>query len=126
MIIQYTGMKITSKKNLPPIKYDNLTNIGVDEISFKKGYKYITIIYDLSDGKAKPIDYNQGNTKQSLKAFFQKLTEEQKASIKTVNTDMSRAYIASIKEQLPKADIIIDKFHLESLLNQAIDSIRKQ
>ena len=38
---------------------------------------------------------------------------------------MSRAYIASIKEQLPKADIIIDKFHLESLLNQAIDSIRK-
>jgi len=38
---------------------------------------------------------------------------------------MSRAYIASIKEQLPKADIIIDKFHLESLLNQAIDTVRK-
>ncbi len=110
---------------LPPAAYDNLINIGVDEISFKKGYKYITIIYDLSDGKAKPIDYYQGNTKQSLKAFFQKLTKKQKATIKTVNTDMSRAYIASIKEQLPKADIIIDKFHLENLLNQAIDSIRK-
>jgi transposase len=79
----------------------------------------------MTDGKAKPIDYQQGNTKQSLSTFIQKLTEQQKASIKTVNTDMSKAYVSSIKEQLPKADIIIDKFHLESLLNTAIDTIRK-
>ena len=110
---------------LPPVSYDNLTNIGVDEISFKKGYKYITIIYDLSDGKAKPIDYNQGNKRESLEAFFRKLTEQQKTSIKTVNTDMAKAYIAAIKGELPQADIIIDKFHLVNLLNQAVDLVRK-
>lgn len=110
---------------LPPVNYDNLTHIGVDEISFKKGYKYITIIYDLRGGKAKPIDYNQGNKKESLEAFFKKLTRQQKASIKTVNTDMAKGYIAAIKGQLPEADIIIDKFHLVNLLNQAIDSVRK-
>lgn len=110
---------------LPPVNYDNLINIGVDEISFRKGHKYITIIYDLTGGKAKPIDHNQGNKRESLEAFFRKLTEQQKASIKTVNTDMAKVYIASIKGQLPEADIIIDKFHLENLLNQAIDSVRK-
>jgi len=110
---------------LPPVNYDNLINIGVDEISFKKGRKYITIIYDLSDGKAKPIDYSEGNNRDSLEAFFRKLTEQQKSSIKTVNTDMAKAYIAAIQRQLPKADIIIDKYHLENLLNQAIDSLRK-
>ncbi len=108
-----------------PVSYDNLINIGVDEISFKKGHKYITIIYDLSDGKAKPIDYIEGNKRESLEAFFRKLTEQQKSSIKTVNTDMAKAYIAAIQGELPEADIIIDKYHLVNLLNQAIDSLRK-
>jgi transposase len=110
---------------LPPVNYDNLLNIGVDEISFKKGYKYITIIYDLTSSKAKPMDYQEGNTKESLNNFFNKLTQQQKASIKTVNTDMSKAFISSIRKELPEADIIVDKFHLERELNYQIDLIRK-
>lgn len=56
----------------------------------------------MTTGKTVPIDYQPGNTKASINMFFEKLTLPQKASIKTVNVDMSKAYISAIKEHLPR------------------------
>lgn len=47
----------------------------------------------MTTGKTIPIDYQLGNTKASVNMFFEKLTPAQKQSIKTVNVDMSKAYI---------------------------------
>jgi len=80
----------------------------------------------MTTGKTVPIDYQLGNTKASVNMFFEKLTPAQKQSIKTVNVDMSKAYISAIKTHLPHAKIIIDKFHLLSELNRDIQSVKRQ
>lgn len=80
----------------------------------------------MTGGSTIPINYQPGNTATSVNMFFEKLTPSQKASIKTVNTDMSKSYIPAVKRCLPHAKIIIDKFHLLSELNRDIEIVRRQ
>ena len=104
---------------------DNLTAIGVDEISFSKGRKYITIIYDISSRKAIPISYQEGNNKESLEKFLVELGEDRRKGIKLVVSDMSRSYISAVSQYLPEAMMVIDKYHLLAEFNRCMEMIKR-
>lgn len=117
--IQKTELKRKYKK----IKLSKLKKIAIDEIAIAKGHKYMTIVMDLESGKIVYADKGKGS--DSLTAFFKKL-KASRAKIQAVSIDMSPAYIYAVIENLPKADIVFDKFHIVKLFNEKLSELRRK
>ncbi len=101
-----------------------LTTLGVDEISFLKGRKFATLVYDLD--RARVLWVGQGKGRETIDRFFNEtLSKGQKARIRWASCDMSRAYTEAIKHHCPNATLVIDRFHVVKALNQAVDEVRK-
>lgn len=102
--------------------YDNLTHIGTDETSFLKGYKFITTVNDLVTGRV--IWAHEGHSYDVLKLFFQELTDEQKASIKSISGDGAQWIDKCAKEFIPHAKRCVDSFHVICWFDQVLDRCR--
>lgn len=112
------------QKKLPPLSEVNPEQIGMDEIAYQKGHQYITVIRDVLSKTV--IWTGFGRKKETVDKFFSELGKEKSAKIKVAVMDMWDAYIASVKEHCPLADIVFDKFHVSKKVNEALDSVRKQ
>ncbi len=100
-------------------------HLSIDEKSFKKGHQYVTVLSHPHAGCV--LDVGQGRDKQACTQLINNaLTEKQKAGVKTISMDMWKAYIGMASEQLPKAEIIHDKFHLIKYLTDSIDKVRRR
>ena len=109
---------------LEPPDLDHLRLLMVDEKSIGKGHQYVTVVLNGETGDL--LHLAEGKKKATLKAFFDTLTDEQKARIQAVCVDRSGAYVACIEQEAPKAEIVYDKFHLVKNLNAIVDAIRRQ
>ena len=107
-----------------PNRFDNLEAIGIDETSYKKGHKYMTVVVDHKTGHL--IWAKQGFGKEILTTFFKELTEEQRSKIKFVTADGARWIADCIKDFCPNAERCIDPFHVVAWANDCLDEIRKQ
>lgn len=96
--------------------------IGVDEIAYQKGHKYLTVVRDVDHGYVLWVGLDR--KKETLNAFFQELGPEKCQLIKVAVMDMWDPFIASVKEYT-RADIVFDKFHVAKKVNEALDSIRR-
>jgi transposase len=102
---------------------DGLTHIGVDELSYRRHHEYITVVVDHVRGHvvwAKP-----GKNADTLKAFFDELGPERCAKLEAVTIDMSGAYIKAVTECSPQAQIVFDRFHVQRLVQDAVDEVRR-
>ena len=114
-----------SKKRVNSRKYLIFDKLGMDEISMKKGHKdFITIISDLTNGR--PIAVLPDRSKKVLDEFFDGMEVKIKKKIKEVSIDMWGPYFDVIKEHLPKAKIVIDRFHVQTHLNDALTKVRRK
>jgi transposase len=102
-----------------------LKTIGIDEISYCKGHKYATIVYDLD--KSRVIWVGKGKGRETIDLFFNgKLSDYQKKQIKWASCDMSEAYMGAIKHHAPNARLVLDRFHIVKAINGAVDEVRKE
>lgn len=115
--------KIVLTANTPPPCFDGITKLLIDEKAVRRGHGYVTIILNGETGEL--LHMAEGRKKESVESFFEKLTPEQRASIKAVGIDRSGAYQAAIETYLPAADIVYDRFHLVMNVNQAVDEVRR-
>jgi len=99
-------------------------NIAVDEKSYKKGHKYVTIVSDTD--RRMVIWVSEGNSKESLDEFFRILGPERCRKIQTVSKDMHKPYIASCEEHIPQALEVADRFHVIKKLNEVLDQCRRE
>lgn len=97
--------------------------IGVDELSYRKHHHYVTVVTDLVQRRF--VWGRDGKSAESLAAFFEALGAERREQIEIVCMDMSGAYIKAVREHLPKAQIIFDRFHVQALVNAALDEVRR-
>jgi len=107
----------------PDDRLDDLVCIGVDEISYRKHHKYLTVVVDHDRGEvvwAKP-----GKNADTLRAFFDELGAERRAHLDTISIDMSAAYKKAIEEEVPHATIVFDRFHVQRLAHDALDEVRR-
>ncbi len=105
-------------------KIRGLVTLGVDEISFLKGHKYATLVYDLD--RSRVLWVGQGKGRKTIDRFFNEcLSKGQKARVLWASCDMSRAYTEAIKHHCPNTTLVIDRFHVVKALNQAVDEVRK-
>jgi transposase len=100
----------------------NPTRIGVDEIAYEKGHKYLTIVRDIDAGV---IWVGDKRKKETLDEFFAELGKKKSVEITVAVMDMWDPYIKSVKENT-NAGIVFDKFHIAKKINEAVDKIRKK
>lgn len=105
------------------LEIPKIKRIGVDEKSFLKGQKYITVVSCLDRGKA--LWVSDGRSESSLDEFFQILGPQRTSDIELVTRDEHKPYIKSLHKNAPKALQISDKFHVVKHLNECIDRVRR-
>ena len=111
-------------KNLPAPQLDDIRALLIDEKSIGKGHHYLTVVLNADTGET--LFLGEGKRKATLDSFLSSLTLEQRASIQCVGIDRGGSYKASVKEYLPDADIVFDKFHIVANYNEVIDKIRRR
>ncbi len=104
-------------------RLQNLVNIGVDETSYRKGYKYITVVVNHDTGEL--VWCGEGYGSNVFGAFIDQLTPEQRAKIKVVTGDGAK-WIDNQMSRLPNATRCVDKFHVVQWINDALDSVRRE
>jgi transposase len=109
---------------LDPERLSRLRRIGVDEISFRKRHRYLTVVTDHDTGDV--VWVTEGKTSDVLKAFFESLPVEVRNAIEIVTMDMSQAYQKAVRETLPNATIAFDHFHIAKLANEALSEVRRE
>jgi transposase len=103
-------------------RFEGVHRIGIDETSYKKGHKYLTVIADHDRGCL--IWAHEGYGKEVLSLFFDELTREQRRAIEVVTADGARWIKALVKRRCPNARWVMDPFHVVSWMNDALDSVR--
>ena len=111
------------------LKHRDLSGVsalGVDEVAYSKGHKYMTLVYQI-DGKSKRLlGVLKDRKEEVLKSFFNELGEQWCSKIKVVCSDMWKPYLNVVKSTLPNALNILDRFHIVKKLNEAVDKVRKE
>jgi transposase len=102
---------------------DGLTHIGVDELSYRRHHEYVTVVVDHVRGRI--VWAAPGKNADTLRAFFAALGTERCARIETVTIDMSQAYIKAVREAVPDALLVFDRFHVQRLAHDALDEVRR-
>ena len=102
-----------------------IPHLGVDEKSFRKRHRYLTVVNDLN--RSRVLFVAEGRRKASLDGFWETLSEEQLAAVEAIAMDMWDPYVASAHEHLPEADqkIVYDKYHIAAHLSKAVDQVRR-
>ena len=108
------------RRNLEEVHY-----LGMDEKSFKRGHSYISTLVDLNGDGPRVLEVSAGRDIHAAKELLNSLPEPVRESVKAVAMDMSATYEAAVREVLPKADIVHDRFHVSKLLGEAVDKVRR-
>jgi transposase len=100
--------------------------LSVDETAFAKRHEYVTVVTDQERGVV--LHVADDRKAESLSAYYESLSDEQKAAIKAVAMDMWPAYISATETHIPQAHekIAFDKFHVAKYLGDMVDKVRRQ
>ena len=98
----------------------------MDETSRAKGHEYITLFVDLKERRT--IFITEGKDNTTIERFTEDFKQHNGVidNITDVSCDMSPAFIKGVNTYLPKAQITFDKFHILKIINEAVNSVRKQ
>jgi transposase len=110
---------------LDPRRLDGLLRIGVDEISWRKHHRYLTLVVD--HDRAQVVWGAPGKDSATLDRFFDELGPERSARIQAVSMDLGPAYLKSVTAEghAPQAIVCADVFHLVKLVGDALDEVRR-
>jgi len=109
-------------ERLDPRRLQGLRLIGVDEVSYRKRHRYLTVVADHASGRI--VWVAKGRNAATLQAFFDELGER-KATIRAVSIDMSGGYEKAIRHSVPEAEICFDPFHVVRVAADAVDQVRR-
>jgi transposase len=101
-----------------------LERIGIDEISHRKGHRYLTVVVDHDTGKL--VWAAPGRDKATVEAFFDALGAKRARRLKLVSCDMAGWIEAVLADRCPKAKRCVDPFHVVALATEALDKVRRE
>ena len=105
-------------------RLDNLYRIGVDEVSYRRGHRYLTVVAD-HDRDSAVVWAKEGKDAATLGAFYDELGEDRCAQLQAVSMDMGEAYRKATDARAAGARQCVDPFHVVKLANEAIDKTRR-
>ncbi len=103
---------------------DSICAIGVDEIQYAKGHKYLTLVYQIDQGLTRLLWVGKERTIESFQGFFTVIGDQLASQIQFVCSDMWQPYLDVIREKCSQALHILDRFHIVAKMNKALDEVR--
>lgn len=104
--------------------FDGLVRIGIDETSYRKGHKYMTVVVDHDRNRV--VWCGKGHGSEVLESFFALLSVEQKETVEVVTADGAKWIASAVSRNCPNAERVMDPFHVVSWMTDALDELRKQ
>lgn len=120
----FRSVKMAVTWGLEHRNLDGIKAIGVDEIQWHKGHKYLTLVYQIDDNVQRLLWVGKNRTAKSFLRFFRILGKERSAAIKYVCSDMWGPYLKVIAKKASKAIHVLDRYHIMAKMNKAIDEVR--
>jgi transposase len=108
-------------ERLDQARLEGLYRIGVDEISYKRGHYYLTVVADHDTGKV--VWVAPGKRGQALQDFYDALGPDGRARIESVSMDLGTIYRDATRRAVPHATICFDPFHVIQMANRALDAV---
>jgi transposase len=105
-------------------RFAGLRRLGIDEISYKRGHRYLTVVVDHDSGRL--VWAAPGRDKATLKGFFDALGPERSAQITHVSADGADWIDAVVADRCPNAVRCADPFHIVGWATDALDEVRRQ
>jgi transposase len=118
-IIERVGNELGAKLD----RFANLKRIGVDEVAYRKGHRYLTVVVDHDSGRL--VWAHEGKDAAAFDAFFGALGAQRAESIELVSCDASGAYLEVLKSRCPNATVCLDPFHIVKWATNALDDVRR-
>ena len=103
---------------------EGLTRIGIDELSFRKGQRYITVVVDHDSGRL--VWAREGRDKQTVLGFFDQLGAERAGRIELISSDLGEWITRAVRERCPQATLCLDPYHVVALASSALDEVRRE
>ncbi len=108
---------------LDPDRLENLFEIGIDEVSWRKQHRCLTLVADHLRGQI--VWGHEGRDAATANRFFKEIGRSRSQAIEVISLDMGPGYAKSAREHAPQATIAIDPFHVCALGNRALDDVRR-
>jgi transposase len=105
-------------------RLDGLRRIGIDEISYKRGRNYLTVVVDHDTGRL--VWAAPGRDRATLRSFFDQLGPDRSAAITHVSADQADWITEVVAERCPHAVECADPFHIVKWATDALDEVRRQ
>jgi transposase len=105
-------------------RLDELYRLGVDEVSYRKGHRYLTVVAD-HDRDGAIVWAGQGKSAATLETFYDRLGPERIDRLQAVSLDMGSAYAKATRTKAPDVAQCVDPFHVVKLANTALDATRR-
>ena len=102
--------------------YQGLRILAIDEISIRKGHRYLTVVLDYETGRV--VWVGKDRKARTLWRFFSSMTAKERKHLEAVVMDMWDPYILAIQSKVPHVKIVFDLFHVVSQFNKVIDKVR--
>lgn len=103
---------------------DGLTAIAIDEVKYKKGHKYLTVVCDHTTGRV--VWAAKGRSKEVVGAFFDALGDERAALLEFVTADGATWITDVVAARAPDAIVCLDTFHVIGWATKALDEVRRE
>ena len=110
-------------EHLTDDRLNDLFRIGVDEVSYRFGHQYLTIVADHGTGAV--VYVAKGKRGAALEAFFDELGEERCARVEAISMDLGTTFRDAAARRIPQATICFDPYHVMQIMNRALDAVFK-
>ena len=105
-------------------RLEGLRRIGIDEISYKRGHRYLIVVVDHDSGRL--VWAAAGRDRKTVERFLYALGPERCQQLELVSADMAAWVAGPIAERCPNAELCLDPFHVVMLATDALDEIRRE
>lgn len=122
----FTACQMAVEWGRKQLKLDNIRSIGIDEVLWHRGKKFLTVVYQIDPHCKRLLWIGKGRSRRTLAAFFKWLGTERTANLEFVCSDIWQAYIKEVKQKVQGVLHVLDRFHIVSLIHKAIDQVRAQ
>ncbi len=116
--------RVADERSAEVDRLEGLRKIGIDEVSFRRGQRYLTVVVDHET--ARVVWVQEGRDEATLEGFFDQLGPVRAAALRFVTAD-GAAWIKNVlARRCPQAIVCLDPFHVVSWAIEALDQVRRE
>jgi len=104
---------------------DNVKSIGIDEIQYLVGHKYLTLVYQIDSSCRRLLFVGRNRSAKTLLRFFHNFGKERCKQLQAICSDLWKPYLKVVKHKVPDAIHILDRFHVMKYMGDAVDETRR-